>query len=142
MKLEATFFKADNLSGLRSFDNMLDEISITITISIPLDDFILLDVDLDWGLDIARIKRRITIILITFKSGLILDINDLFSFNKDKDDCLNVACVNLPNLYQNNIATGIIIAISRYSGSAKYKSLNITILLLCQNSQGFLTQYH
>ena len=47
MKLEATFFKADNLSGLRSFDNMLDEISITITISIPLDDFILLDVDLD-----------------------------------------------------------------------------------------------
>tara|TARA_A100001035_G_C27485163_1_gene365017 strand:- start:10 stop:222 length:213 start_codon:yes stop_codon:yes gene_type:complete len=70
---------------------MLDEISITITISIPLDDFILLDVDLDWGLDIARIKRRITIILIIFKSGLILDTNDLFSFNKDKDDCFNVA---------------------------------------------------
>ena len=107
-----------------------------------LDDFILLDVDLDWGLDIARIKRRITIILIIFKSGLILDTNDLFSFNKDKDDCFNVAWVNLPNLYQNNIATGIIIAINRYSGSAKYKSLNITILLLCQNSQEFLTQYH
>ena len=47
MKFEATFFKADNLSGFKSFDNMLDEISITITISIPLDVLILFDVDLD-----------------------------------------------------------------------------------------------
>ena len=110
---------------------MLDEISITITMSIPLDVLILFDVDLDWGLDIARINRRITIILIIFNIGLILDIIDLFNFNNDKDDCFNVAWVNLPNLYQNRIAAGTIIAINRYSGSAKYKSLNITILLLC-----------
>jgi hypothetical protein len=40
-------------------------------------------------------------------------------------------------LYQKKIITGIIINIKRYSGFAKYKSVNIIILLLCQNSLKF-----
>ena len=105
--------------------------------SIPLDVETLFDVDLDWGLDIAIINNRITINLITFRKGLSLVKIELFTFKKDNEGCDRDAWVYLPNLYQKKIITGIIINIKRYSGFAKYKSVNIIILLLCQNSLKF-----
>ena len=81
--------------------------SITITISIPLDVVILLDVDLDWGLEIAIINSKITNTLIIFNKGLSLVKSEFLAFKYDKEECVSDAWVYFPNLYQkNNIAHG------------------------------------
>ena len=92
-----------------------------------------MDVDLDWGLEIAIINSMITNILIIFNKGLSLVKGEFLAFKNDKEECVSEAWVYLPNLYQKNNIAGIIIKIKRYSGFAKYKSLNITILLLYQS---------
>ena len=75
----------------------------------------------------------ITNTLIKFKKGLSLVKSEFLAFKYDKEECVSDACVYFSNLSQKNNIAGIIIKIKRYSGFAKYKSLNITILLLYQS---------
>ena len=118
-------------------NSLMAKLQIQQTFSHKQKTYWMIGEELERVASILNINNRITINLIIFGKGLSLVKIELFTLKKDNEGCDKDAWVYLPNLYQKKIITGIIINIKRYSGFAKYKSVNIIILLLYQNSLKF-----